>query len=71
MNALEYVRGTQQELVDLLNDAETLRQLFEIVVVQPGISVGAVTNPLLENLGAASAHVTRAGFQRLRVVASA
>ena len=71
LDQLAFVRGTAEQLSALLTQAEALRQLFQIVVVQPGISAGGITTPLLENLGATSAHLTRAGFQRLRVAVSA
>jgi hypothetical protein len=67
---LEYVRGDEDVLANLLEAADTLRQQFGVVVVQPGISFGGITPPLLENLGATSGHVTRAGFHRLRIVVS-
>jgi superfamily II DNA or RNA helicase len=71
LEQVEYVRGTEHLLANLLDAADTLRQQFGVVVVQPGISAGGITPALLENLGATTGHLTRAGFRRLRVVVSA
>ena len=67
---VEYIRANADVLANLLDVADTLRQQFIIVIVQPGISAGRITPPLLENLGATSGHLTRAGFQHLRVIVS-
>ena len=71
MDAIQFVRGSKELLGQLLTDADLRMRHFEVVVVQPGISAVAITRPLLENLGATSAHLTRSGFQPLRVFASA
>jgi len=68
---LELVRGTREDLQRLLEKADSLRQRFEIVVVQPGISAASLSGALAETLGATSDHITRAGFKKLRVVVSA
>jgi superfamily II DNA or RNA helicase len=67
---LDYVRGDRAALEALLVAANVSRQQFKITIVQPGISTQRITQPLLENLGATSAHVSRSGFELMEVITS-
>lgn len=71
IDALDFIRGSKETLMQLFGEADQRMRRFEVVVAQPGISAAAITPALLENLGATSGHLTRSGFQPLRVIVSA
>ena len=66
-----YVRGTPDELDALLQRARNLRQRFEVVVAQPGISKAALSAGMLEALGATNTHLVGSGASPLRILSSA
>ena len=56
-----FVRGTADSLRDVLTRAKDRRQVFEIKVVQPGVSKAALSAPMAECLGATNGHLAGVG----------
>lgn len=65
-----YVRGSEQDLDALLQDARNCRVLFEVIVVQPGISKGALSDGMLELSARPIRTWLGSGAAPLRIIAS-
>jgi superfamily II DNA or RNA helicase len=63
------VRGTQERLEEILVRAKDRRQLFEIKIVQPGISKAILSPGMAECLGATTVHLSGVNIP-LEVLAS-
>lgn len=70
LDKLDYFRGDEQALRTILEQAKSLRQVFSVVVVQPGISKQRLSRALAENLGAVNDHVLSSGFKPLKILSS-
>jgi hypothetical protein len=65
-----FLRGSEQEIADLLDRAKARRREFVISIVQPGISKVQLNPVMAECLGATSAHLIGSGIKQLEVIAS-
>jgi superfamily II DNA or RNA helicase len=65
-----YVKGTRGDLLRLLSDDTPKKLNFEIILVQPGISIGAISEKIGCILGAASDYVSRASGARMLLIGS-
>ena len=66
----KFLKGTRNQFLNLLADDRPQRLEFEICLVQPGISISAVSQKIGHILGAASDHVSRACGARMILVGS-
>jgi hypothetical protein len=65
-----YLKGTRSAVLRLLSDDNPKKIEYEIVLVQPGIPIGAITEKIGNILGAASDHVSRASSAKMLSIGS-
>lgn len=66
-----FIRGDLPTLVRLMEETTPAAIAFEVIAVQPGLRRADMPEGIKNNLAASSDHLVRAGFKRLRVLASA
>jgi superfamily II DNA or RNA helicase len=66
-----FIRGDRELLRDLLSRAAAQALTYQVAVVQPGVSASKLPPKMQQVLGAADLYLTAAGWQPLRVIASA
>jgi hypothetical protein len=65
-----YLKGTRSDVLRLLSDDNPKKIEYEIVLVQPGIPIGAITEKIGNILGAASDYVSRASSAKMLLIGS-
>ena len=65
-----FIRGSLDQLENLLQGATPAQIDFEVIVVQPGLKKAGLPAELSNVLAAASDHLVRGGFRPLRVIGS-
>lgn len=65
-----YLKGTRSDVLRLLSDENPRKIEYEIVLVQPCISIGAITEKIGNILGAASDYVSRASSAKMLLIGS-
>jgi hypothetical protein len=66
-----FLRGDLASVTELLENATPAQIEFEFVAVQPGLKKEGLPAELANLLAAASDHLVRGGFKRLRVLGAA
>lgn len=70
MGKSRYLKGTRNDLLRLLSGDNPKKTDYEIVLVQPGIPIGAITEKIGRILGAASDYVSRASGAKMLLIGS-
>ena len=70
-NGSSFIRGDRELLREILTRAAEQPLTYQVAVVQPGVSASKLPPKLQEVLGAADLYLSAAGWQPLRVIASA
>jgi hypothetical protein len=70
VGACKFVKGSLEELRQLLQSYSRAAFQFEIVVVQPGIARDHLSSKIANLLAATNDHLVRGGFSSLRVLGS-
>jgi hypothetical protein len=70
MGKSRYLKGTRNELLRVLSGDNPKKMDYEIVLVQPGIPIGAITEKIGRILGAASDYVSRASGAKMLLIGS-
>ena len=66
----EYLAGSSARLAQMVAERDARPVVYEMAVVQPGVSGGDCSARLQEVLGAASDYIIREGCEKLRIVCS-